>query len=338
MITVEQKNVTALALYSGGLDSILACRVMAAQGVKVVAIRFVTPFFGYELLKKQEAYIDQVRRTYGIEVCLRDVSRQFLELLRDPPHGFGKRFNPCLDCKILLASEVRKLLPEYKASFIITGEVVGQRPMSQRKDAMRVVERDSGCDGILVRPLCAKNMLPTKPEQDGLIDRQRLHNFSGRGRSRQIELAHSFGITDYPSPAGGCVLTDVTLGPRVGRYYQEHATVRVADIRLLLVGRQYRLPGGGWFALGRDSKENELVLANREPGDLVLWMTDRNGPVGILRRPQGDDLTLAAGLVVRYGRKVSPEIPATVAAESDQGTVSIKALPLADAVFQPWVW
>jgi len=335
---VKQQQVTALALYSGGLDSILACRVIAAQGVKVKAIRFVTPFFGYELLAKEAAYAAKAKSAFGIDVSLRDISTTFLELLRAPKHGFGKHFNPCLDCKILLVSEVRKLLPAYQASFIITGEVVGQRPMSQRKDTMRVVERDSDCEGILVRPLCARNLLPTRPELDGLIDREKLLGFNGRGRASQRALAKEMQIEGYPTPAGGCVLTDVTQGPRVERYYQEHAAVTVADIWLLLVGRQYRLPGGGRFALGRDSKENDLVLARRAPGDLVLRMTDRPGPVGVLRRPTGDDLAAAAGLVVRYGRKVSPEVPATVAAEGDQGSMTIKALPLADTVFQSWQW
>ena len=157
--------IRALALFSGGLDSILACRVVAAQGIAVQAVKFVTPFFGYELLAKEEQYARMVRESYGIEVVLRDVSEAYFAMLRNPPHGYGKNFNPCIDCKILLFREAKRLMEEFAASFLITGEVIGQRPMSQRRDTLRVIERDSGCEGILLRPLCAKTQEPTRAER-----------------------------------------------------------------------------------------------------------------------------------------------------------------------------
>ncbi|MBU0729882.1 MAG: thiamine biosynthesis protein [Proteobacteria bacterium] len=302
---MHKDPVGALALFSGGLDSILSCRLTMSLGIKVTAIRFVTPFFGYELLKNEKAYRAGVKEKYGIDVRLHDVSEPYLKLLRDPAHGYGKNFNPCLDCKIFLVSEARKLMPRYQASFIITGEVVGQRPMSQRKDTLRVVERDSGCDGILVRPLCAKNMMPTRVEEDGLVDRERLLGFSGRGRSDQIRLAAEFGITDYPRPGGGCVLTDPILSKRIESYYNDHEIVMVENVRLLQAGRQFQLPGGGWLVMGRDAAENKKVKELRQPGDLVLKMKSRPGPTAILRfGDDPDDRKLAAGLVVRYGRKV----------------------------------
>ena len=169
----------ALALFSGGLDSILACRVVAAQGITVQAVKFVTPFFGYELLAKEQEYAQMVRESYGIEVVLRDVSEPYFTLLRNPPHGYGKNFNPCIDCKILLLRAAKMLMPEFSASFLITGEVIGQRPMSQRRDTLRVIERDSGCDGILLRPLCAKTHEPPFAERDGLVDGELLLDFNG---------------------------------------------------------------------------------------------------------------------------------------------------------------
>ena len=190
------QQTTALALYSGGLDSTLACRVVAAQGIKVVAVKFVTPFFGYDLLFKKDEYIKKTKEKFKIDVLLKDVTIPYLELLKKPAHGFGKYFNPCIDCKIFLLTEAKKMMPEVGASFLVTGEVIGQRPMSQRRDTLRIIERDSDCEGILVRPLCAKNLEPTQAELDGLIERDQLLAFSGRNRTPQMKLAEHFGITD----------------------------------------------------------------------------------------------------------------------------------------------
>ncbi len=302
---MKREKASALALFSGGLDSILSCRLVMEQGIRVQALRFVTPFFGYGLLAREEEYRREVRDKYGIDVHLKDVSELYLKLLRKPVHGYGKNFNPCLDCKILLVSEARRLLSEYGASFIITGEVVGQRPMSQRRDTLRVIERDSGTAGILVRPLCAQNLDPTPAEVEGLVDRNRLLNFGGRGRSDQIRLAEKFGIRDYPNAGGGCVLTDVNLGKRIERFYKENEEVSVNDALLLQTGRHFVLPAGGWFVVGRSEKENDYVSSLAGPDDLLLKMDERPGPTGLLRFSRDPaDMKIAASLVVRYGRKV----------------------------------
>lgn len=295
---------TALALFSGGLDSILACRVIVAQGIRVKAVKFVTPFFGYERLANEDAYRREILDRYNIDLVLRDLSDPFLKMLRAPVYGYGKNFNPCLDCKILIVSTARAMLAELGASFIISGEVVGQRPMSQRLDTLRVVERDSGCDGLLLRPLCAAKLKETMPEQQGWVDIRRLPLFIGRNRTPQIELAAKLGITDYPTPGGGCMLTDPNRAGRISRYYAEHPEVRVGDIRLLLVGRQFILPGGSWLVLGRDQQENEILAALQQPGDLFLQMEEWPGPVGVIRNYRGaEDLSAAAGLVRHFSRK-----------------------------------
>lgn len=313
-------QVTALALYSGGLDSMLACRVVAELGIRVVAVKFVSPFFGYDLLADEEAHCRQVREKYGIEMVLRDVSEKYLAMLRNPTHGYGKNFNPCVDCKILLLSEAKRMMAEFGASFLITGEVIGQRPMSQRRDTLRVIERDSGCEGILVRPLCAQKMPETQAEQDGLIDRQQLLDFCGRGRQSQIALAAKFGITDYPTPSGGCSLTDANLSIRIERFHQERETVRVADARLLLAGRQFGLPDGGWLALGRGEEENSRLEHLAIAGDLLLKCISRPGPVGLLRFAGSDnDIRLAAAITVRYGKKGQGKVPAVVQVTKGDG-------------------
>ncbi len=332
-------NPTALVLFSGGLDSILACRVLMEQGIRVRAVKLVTPFFGDGLLARTENYRREIGDRYGIEVVVRDVSERFLELLRDPPHGFGKNFNPCVDCKILLLSEARRLLTGLGASFLATGEVLGQRPMSQRHDTLRLIERESGCEGLLLRPLCARLLKPTTPELAGVVDRERLLAFSGRGRAPQIELAARFGILDYPSPAGGCILTDPILAARIERFYEEQPRFTPTDIRLLLVGRQFRLPGGGMLALGRKEQENDRLAALTIPGDWLLMPAhDRPGPSAVLRfSDHPDDMQAAAGLVARYCKK-DPARPAEVLVVATKGDErkELAAAPLPEEAYIPW--
>ncbi|MFZ5774376.1 MAG: thiamine biosynthesis protein [Thermodesulfobacteriota bacterium] len=330
---------TAIALFSGGLDSILACRVVAAQGITVKAVKFVSPFFGHELLAREQEYVAKIRKTYGIDLILRDVSGPYCAMLANPPHGYGKNFNPCIDCKILLLREAKRLMEDEGASFLITGEVVGQRPMSQRRDTLRLIEKDSGCQGILLRPLCAKLQNPTQAELDGLVDREQLLSFRGRGRQPQIELAASFGIYDFPSPAGGCVLTDPILAKRIADYYALGKDILVADLLLLQVGRQMRLSHGGWLAMGRHEEENLRIEALRQEGDVMLHMPYRSGPMALLRYAGGEaDIDAAAGLVVRFGKKPGPgeEASAVVLVEGAGKSRELMAAPLADDAFKEW--
>ena len=343
----------ALALFSGGLDSILACKIIQAQGIEVRALKFVTPFFDHQLLEKHDAYRDEIMHKYGLAVELVDLSEGYIDLLRNPAHGFGKNFNPCIDCKILMLTRARQLLDQYQASFLITGEVLGQRPMSQRRDTLRLIERDSGCEDILLRPLCARRLKLTLPERAGWVDRDRLYGFTGRGRRPQIDLAAHLGITDFPAPAGGCVLTDPNLATRIERFYAglfaiEREQFQVADFRLLLLGRQFRLPGGHWLILGRNEKENEQLRSLAGPDDWLLHMETRPGPAAVLRRAETlpaatsteDELcSLAGGLVVRFGKKIgNNRLAGDVLLERAGGRQVLRSVvPLADAVFQPWI-
>ncbi|MBA3013848.1 MAG: thiamine biosynthesis protein [Proteobacteria bacterium] len=329
----------AIALFSGGLDSILACRVVARQGIKVLAVKFVTPFFDYDILERP-GYSQEIKEKYDIDVTVVDLSTEYFSLLRNPAHGYGKHFNPCLDCKIFMMTKAREMMAVQGASFLISGEVLGQRPMSQRRDALRVVERDSGCNGILLRPLCAKHLLPTQPEINGLVDRAQLCDFGGRGRSPQIALAKEMGITDYPSPAGGCVLTDLNVAARIKRYYGEHQTIRVNDMRLIKVGRHFVLPDGAWLVMGRGEEENQSVLALAEENDLCLKLIDRPGPYALLRNlSSSTDLDLAAGLIARYGKK-GPDgqpMPGQVECRGSNGTTVCAGVPPDPEHARSWV-
>jgi len=293
----------ALSLLSGGLDSLLATRLVMAQGIDVVGLHFITPFFGYEKKGGETAYIDRIRSEYGIEARVIDVGEEYFQILRHPRYGYGKNFNPCVDCKVFLFSKARALMEDEKADFLVTGEVLGQRPMSQRRDTLRIVERDSRTDGLLLRPLCAKNLKPTQPEILGLVDREKLLGLSGRGRKPQMRLAEEFGIKNYPAPAGGCVLTDPILAKRIRNYFAQHPVVTVNEILRLQVGRHFIVPDEGWLVLGRDEGENNKLEKLWQEGDHFLKMHAIPGPLGLLRGNAGpEQIKQAAAILVRYSR------------------------------------
>ena len=341
----------ALSLFSGGLDSILATRLVMDQGVEVEAIQFVTPFFHYDILEDIEAHRQRVLARYGVHVIVEDISPGYLQLLRNPLHGFGQNFNPCIDCKIMMLSRAKKMLTERGASFLISGEVLGQRPMSQRRDTLNVIERDSGTKSILLRPLCAQLMNETEAEAKGWVDRTKLLRMSGRGRSPQIALAKQYGITDIPAPAGGCLLADPILSKRIAKAYAREsilqtAAISVTDIRLLLVGRQFILPGGGWLIVGRTEKDNIKMEKLAQDDDAVLQMEEWAGPLAVLKKAGSRypnlvmlerDLERAASLVVRYGKKLPENISrGEVTCTLGATRRLIRALPLADDIFQDW--
>jgi len=345
------KKVRAISLFSGGLDSICATRLVMEQGIDVVALKFVSPFFGYDILRDPEKYRAEVLQKYGIDVRIVDISEDYLKMLRNPQHGFGRYFNPCVDCKIFMLNRARAMLKEIGASFLITGEVLGQRPMSQRRDTLNIIERDSGSRTMLLRPLSARLLKETAAETEGLIDREKLLDFSGRGRSRQIALARLFGITDYPSPAGGCILADPILSRRIARIYEGDFVVNpgnmsVVDIELMLIGRQFLLPGNGWLVLGRDEKENIRLAELQEKGDIHLHIEERPGPEALLRKAdqlyserdlQKQDILYAAGLIARYAKKTDGKpVGGTVLISNAETREELFVEPLEDKLFAKW--
>jgi tRNA U34 2-thiouridine synthase MnmA/TrmU len=345
------KQTTALGLLSGGLDSLLACRVISSLSIRVIALKFITPFFDDHLKEDDRAYREGIREKYGIDVRVIDLSQGYIELLKNPRHGFGKHFNPCIDCKIFMLRRARSLMREHDASFLFTGEVLGQRPMSQRRDTLRVIEKESGCEDILLRPLCARRLPETRPEREGLVDRERLYGFTGRGRKKQIELAARFGITDYPNPAGGCILTDPNLGARIEKFYRGREreggrSVSADDVRLMLLGRQYLLPGEAWLVIGRNMEENEKISLLAEDGDWLMRMTERPGPTAILRgaahglagrQHEEETLRRAAGMVCRFAKKTNgAALPGEVAIIGAEGQQIIRGEVVPDEISEEW--
>jgi len=301
------KPIKALALYSGGLDSILACRVIMEQGIAVTALNFITPFTGYHKKGREEAVREHARRTYGIDLEVIDVGHEYTEVVAHPRHGYGKHFNPCVDCKIFFISRARELMESEGASFLITGEVIGQRPMSQRRDTLHIIERDSGTEGILLRPLCAQHLRPTIPEREELVDRSRLLGFAGRGRKDQITLAARYGIKDYPPPAGGCLLADPNIAARLRWLFDNLNDHSFEGMLLTTLGRHFALEEKALLVVGRDERENSRIAQLGRKDDIELELVSLPGPLSILRGPAGPESIQLAAAITAFCSKARSE-------------------------------
>ncbi len=307
----------ALALFSGGLDSILAVKVIQKQGVDVLAINFTSPFFGCSPILDGEPVAAQYARRYDIPFRSVQLGEAFLEMLRHPRHGYGSALNPCIDCKTFMVRCAGELMKELQADFIITGEVVGQRPMSQRQDTLRIIERDCGLDGLLLRPLSAKYMKMTIPETEGWVKREELPGIKGRGRKDQIQLAAAFGIDEYPAPGGGCLLTEESYIPKVKDLLDHQIVPVVRDFDLLRTGRHFRLSETCKAVVGRDSSDNEKILASIGAGETTLrWMDGASPLVLLLGEPQQADLVQAGRILLRYTKAAKGE-PACLSLQID---------------------
>ncbi len=297
------EKIRALSVISGGLDSILATRIVMDQGVDVTAIHFVTPFFGSQPGAPVDAFSQRMAERYGIRAISVDVAESYVKMLASPHYGYGKNFNPCVDCKILLFSTARAMMDEYGAGFIVTGEVVGQRPMSQRRDTLRVIERDSSTTGLLLRPLSAKLLKPTVPELKGWVEREDLFGFSGRSRKPQMELASRLGITGYPAPAGGCCLTDPIQSRRIRRLYTMKEYPEARELTLIQTGRPFHLGGDAILTVGRNEEENERIEGLARNGDLFVKIVDLPGPLGIIiGNPTDEEVSRAMAVVAYYSK------------------------------------
>lgn len=289
---MNNRSYDAVALLSGGLDSILAARLLQDQGLKVKCLHFVTPFFG-----KPEK-ISRWQKLYGLDISAYDVGGEFAAMLHERPvHGFGKVLNPCVDCKILMLRKTREIMKDLGAACIVTGEVLGQRPMSQRKDTLNVIRRDADVKGLLLRPLCAKLLDETIAEASGLVDRSRLMAFSGRGRKDQLALAEQMGITEIPTPGGGCRLTEVENGRSYWPVLKYTPRPDSRDFELANTGRQY------WsfaaepplrLCVGRNQADNERLIALARPGDILFKAAAFPGPVSLARPFPGQEWDEAA--------------------------------------------
>lgn len=297
----------AIALLSGGLDSTLAVRLMLDQGIEVQALNFVTPFCTCNRKGRCEAR--RVAAQFGIPVRVTALTDEFFPLLRTPKHGFGSGMNPCLDCRILMFHKARENLEETGADFVFTGEVLGQRPMSQHLRAMRIIDRESGLEGRVLRPLSAKLLPPTIPERQGIVRREALLGIRGRSRREQMALAKERGIADYPCPAGGCRLTDPGFARRMRDLVTHTLDFDLNEVELLKVGRHFRLSPAAKAVVGRDEEENRRIRLLAKLGDYLFEVQTWGSPLTLLRgEVDGDGICLAAAITARYSDAPGPGI------------------------------
>jgi len=299
--------IRAVALLSGGLDSTLAIRVVQEQGIAVVAINFSTAFCTCTPKGQGCSSSRRAADQLGVELVVQVLTDEYYALLKDPPHGFGRALNPCIDCRILKLKKSAKVMRERGASFLITGEVLGQRPMSQRRDALRIIDRDSGLEGLILRPLSAQHLPPTVPEREGWVDRGKLLAISGRSRKVQMELAEHFGIHDYPCPAGGCLLTEPEFARKLKDLMTWKPDFTTHDLALLKVGRHFRLPHGSRLLVGKNERENQRLQALARESEILLDTEGVPGPLALLQNGGGEeDLRLAAAIMARYVKAAGP--------------------------------
>ncbi len=296
-MTLSEKKVRGLGLCSGGLDSMLAGLILRDQGIEVEFVTFETPFFNAAKARKAS-------NMTGIPLTVRPIYPVYIKMLRNPPAGYGKYMNPCMDCHALMFKLAGEMMPEKKIDFLFSGEVVGQRPMSQNKTSLRYVEKHSGFAGYILRPLSARNLPETIPEKEGLVNRDLLLDIQGRGRKRQIDLANKFGITDYPAPAGGCLLTDVGYTRRLKDLFNHQQECTEAELHLLKFGRHFRLNPEAKLIVGRTEKDNENILNHHNPAqDTIIKVKKFPGPIALV--PHGakkDTIILAATICAGYSK------------------------------------
>jgi len=312
----------ALCIFSGGLDSMLAARVVAAQGIEVLPVFFDTPFFD------PSKAIDSARNL-NLPLIRVDISQRHIEIVKNPRHGYGANMNPCIDCHALMARVAGEMLTTENANFVITGEVLGQRPMSQTRRGLDLVASESGIDGLLVRPLSAKNLPPTIPEKMGWLERDKLLAFQGRSRKPQIKAAEKFLVTHYPAPGGGCLLTEKRFAGRLKDLLEARPDPSRGELEMLKFGRHFRLGPDARLVVGRNKGENEALASLASCEDRVLAATGIPGPLAVLSGSVGRaEMEIALAVTLAYSdAQTFEKYPVTI---SHRGTETEVLTPVAD--------
>jgi len=307
----------------------LATELIRRQNIDVLCLTFTTPFFGAQ---KAQAAARQINLPLAVE----DITPQHLKMLKSPRYGYGKNMNPCIDCHILMLQEAGKIMMETGADFILTGEVLGQRPMSQGKQSLFVVAKNSGYADYILRPLSAQLLEPTKAESEGKVDRSQLLSIQGRGRKEQMQLAAAFGITNYAPPAGGCLLTDPMFSRRLRDLFSHQEDYDIHDLDLLKYGRHFRADDQGKIIVGRNNSDNEKLRGLSTDDDLVLFMADFPGPHVVVPHGNLALLPLAASLCVRYS-DAPADLEANVICQHKKSSKTIKAKAAAKEDCERWI-
>lgn len=294
-------NIKAIVLLSGGLDSILSIGLMLQQGIAIEAINFVIPFCSDNRADGHQNKAERIAEKFGVPLKMMDIFEEIMEIIKHPKHGYGKGMNPCIDCHTLMLKKAKEYMSQAGASFVVTGEVLGQRPMSQHARAMGIIEKESGLEGLVLRPLSAKLFKPTIPEEKGWVDREKLFDISGRSRKPQIALAEHLGIDEYPNPAGGCLLTDPEFAKRMKDLLSSCPDPSLNDVQLLKLGRHFRLSDKLKIIVARNDEENNRLVNLIKEKDVRLQVTNQKGPIAVCRGEiNWEYLLKAASIVARY--------------------------------------
>ena len=308
----------AISLLSGGLDSVLSTKVIMEQGIEVIALHFTSPFSSR---KEKERGLQAVRAVneLGIKLIIKHKGPEYIDIVMSPRYGYGKNMNPCIDCRIFMLQKTKEIMAEEQAGFVVTGEVLGQRPMSQRRDTIRIIEKASGLEGLIVRPLSAIHFLPSIPEQEGVLDREKLLGFTGRSRTPQYRLAEKYNLIEFGSPAGGCLLTDPIFAKKLKDLFKYDKTFTMKDLELLSIGRHFRLRTDTKLVVGRNETENDKLISLWEPPYISFQPIEFRGPAAILKGSfENEIINTVANIMGYYGKNESPMI----SIESNNGIIN----------------
>jgi tRNA U34 2-thiouridine synthase MnmA/TrmU len=338
----------AVALISGGLDSLLAAKLIQDQGIRVEGINFFTGFcvegHTHAIRKKDRARVKRnnalwVAEQLGIKLHIIDIVEEYKDVVINPKHGYGANLNPCLDCKIFMVQKAHEWLQQNNFDFIITGEVMGQRPMSQRKKTLPVVSAESGAEDLLLRPLCAHNLPETRPEKEGWVDRAQLHGITGRSRKAQMQLARQFGFEDYAQPAGGCCfLTDQNYAVKLQDLWDNRGqkTYELDDIMLLKVGRHIRPSKAFKLIIAREEGETRFLSGYKKQFQSIKTVSHA-GPLTLIEGEELDaqQIELACAITARFSKGRDAESVEVVFSDRGQSSRQIHIKPLVD-IQQEW--
>jgi tRNA U34 2-thiouridine synthase MnmA/TrmU len=317
----EKNQHRALALFSGGLDSLLAVKIIQSLGIDVIPVCFVSPFFN---ATKTRQSADVLNLTLQIQ----PVDDDYLKIVESPRFGYGKHLNPCIDCHAYMLKKLGQLMPKFQADFMISGEVLGQRPKSQAFTGLNTVAKHSGYKDLIVRPLSQKLLPDTLPIREGWVDKDKLYDIQGRSRTRQIELAKKFGITNYPSPAGGCLLTDKGYCKRLQDLI-DHQMFSWDFIKFLDVGRHFRISNNVKLILGRNKIDNERLQELAKDKFITLHAKDFAGPFGVINYKKEisiAELRLSAQILLRYIKKVRDKGKVEINIGSKSQTIEVEKM------------
>lgn len=327
-------SVKTIGLLSGGLDSTLATRIMKKLGFEVMVLNFSSPFCtcthaGHGCKNEAKRLADEL----GMPARVEFMGKEYIDLVRNPKFGYGKNMNPCVDCRIMIFKRARQVMEEEGAAFIFTGEVLGQRGMSQKRDRMLLIEREAGLSGLVVRPLSAKLLPPTIPEKEGIIDRDKMLDIHGRSRKEQIRVARDeFGMTENLCSSGGCLLTDPSFSKRMKDLLDNDDTAGVKDARLLRVGRHFRVSDELKLIVGRDQDENEKLQKMAAPDDFIFFPAEARGPLVVAKgKLSGETLPMVGAITARYcDRENGESVAIKYQRKSDEHVFKISAAPMPD--------